>query len=263
MIIKFQIVKSLIRENVQNTTYLKGQFDRTTQKADSPAISNETIGDEAFHERSFTFDFDTALEKLKTIFVDYIVPTPQTIGDNIIYYGNKTDDIVEFVLQVSRRYNGTLTDALARLSAKYIEDYCIYQWWTKLSNLKQAEPYFSYLSIDEQEIRKCFILSGPIVPKVPYTQNLSAKVDGSDMGGAVTLELGEDSTLTYSIDTGAVDDIEAHSDNPSMVEIHRSAEKSSFVLKPHLTGVTSVHLFSRHNDKLDIKTEVTIVEERI
>lgn len=261
MIIKIQIAKSLIRENVQNTTYLKGQIDRTAQKADSPSVSNEVIGDETFHERAFTSDFNTALEKLKTIFVDYIVPTPQTIGDNIIYYGEKTDDIVEFVLQVSRRYNGTLTDALARLSAKYVEDYCIFQWWIKLSNQKQAEPYMAALPTDEDAIRKCFVLSGPKVPTVPYPTSLTTRVDGTDLDGAITLAKGEDSTLSYSINDGAVDDIEARSDCPVIVEVHRCQEKFAFTLKPKNTGYTVITLFSRHNDKVRTDVEVLVTEE--
>ena len=188
MIIKFQILKSLVIETVKSTTFMKGKIDESAGDAATQKVSyHETAGDDETHERMLTLDFDTALEKLKTLFVDYLVPTAQTVGDNVIYYQEGKDDIVTFTLQVSRRFNGTLTDTLARISAKYVTDYMLYQWWLKTGNMKQAEPYVSFLSIDETEIRRCFVLCRPTVPTVPYTQSLTAKVDGSDsMEGLLT-----------------------------------------------------------------------------
>lgn len=261
MIIKFQIIKSLIKEKVQNTTYIKGQFDRTAQKAESSVVANETIGDEVFHERAFSSDFVTALETLKTIFVDYLVPTPQTIGDNAIYYNKKQDDVVEFVLQVSRRYNGTLTDTLARLSSKYVEDYCIYQWWIKTSNQKQAESYMPALQLDEQQIRKCFVLSGPIVPTVPYTKNLTVKFNDSDVSGSIEVDATKESVLSYEIDDYTVDDIEAHSENPRILGVHRSIKKHTFVLCPKFEGTTKVIIFSRHNEDVTHVLNIEIRKE--
>lgn len=261
MIIKIQLVKSLILEAVQETTYIKGRMDRHTQNVDTALVADETVGEEEVSVRIFEHDFRTGLELLKTIFVDYLHATAQTIGDNAIYYSDKTDDIVEFVLEVSKRYNGTLTDTLARLSAKYVTDYMIYQWWLKTTNMKQAEPYAAALPQDEQNIRRCFVLCRPIVPTVPYTKSLVAKVDGSDFGGAITIPIDEDATLSYSIDNGAIDDIEARSGDPSILEVHRSDESRAFVLHPINTGVAVVTLFSRHSDKLKVETEVTVAKE--
>lgn len=262
MIIKFQIIKSVVMEAVKSTTYLKAKIDTAADEKAAKISFNEAAGDDEVHERTLTHDFDTALEVLKTIFVDYLVPTPQTIGDNAIYYGSKTDDIVEFTLSVSRRYNGTLTDALARLSARYVEDYMIYQWWLKTTNLKQAEPYQATLASDEIAIRKCFVMSGPLVPKVPYPSTLTAKVDGSDTDGGVTIAVENDEvTLSYSIDDGAIDDIEARSSDPCILEVHRMQEPHTFWLKPLNTGVAYVTLFSRHSDKLETEIEVTIAKE--
>lgn len=262
MIIKFQIIKSVVMEAVKSTTYLKAKIDTAADEKAAKVSFNEAAGDDEVHERTLTHDFDTALEVLKTIFVDYLVPTPQTIGDNAIYYGSKTDDIVEFTLSVSRRYNGTLTDALARLSARYVEDYMIYQWWLKTTNLKQAEPYQATLASDEIAIRKCFVMSSPLVPKVPYSSTLTAKVDGSDTDGGVTIAVENDEvTLSYSIDDGAIDDIEARSSDPCILEVHRMQEPHTFWLKPLNTGVAYVTLFSRHSDNLKKEIEVTIAKE--
>ena len=261
MIIKFQIVKSIVREAVQTTTYIKGQVDRTAQNASNAIVQVESVSDETYQERSFTHDFDTALEKLKVVFVDYIVPTPQTIGDNAIYYNNRTDDIVEFVLSVSKRYNGTLTDTLARLSAKYIEDYIVFLWWLKTGNAKQAEPYQAILTSNEQEIRKCFVLSAPSIPTTPYTSTLSISNDTEDEIKDLTISLGGSISLSYSIDDGTVDDIEAKSSNPGVVEIHRSAAKCSFLLNSVGVGSANVTLYSKHSDTLSKTFTITIKKE--
>lgn len=262
MIIKFQIVKSLVMEAVKAATYLKGKIDEATQQNAEKFSYNETAGDDEVHERTLERDFDTALEVLKTIFVDYIVPTPQTIGDNVIYYKDVKDDIVEFVLSVSRRYNGTLTDTLARLSARYVEDYMLYQWWVKTTNLKQAEPYAAALTADEAGIRKCFILSSPAVPKSAYTSTIVARVDGVELAdGDVNLQLGEDYTLSYAIDDGTLDDIEAHSKNPMVVEIPRVKERFNFILHPVNVGITTITLFSRHDSTVKLTANIIVKED--
>lgn len=262
MIIKFQIIKSVVIEAVKSTTYLKAKIDSSTDERNIKTGFQEAAGDDEVHERTLTHDFQTALEMTKTILAEYIVPTAQTVGDNIIYYNDKDDDIVEFVLNASRRCNGTLTDTLARLVAKYVEDYMIYQWWLKTTNLKQAEPYQATLALDEQSIRRCFVLSGPAVPTVPYTQHLTAKVDGSEEDGAVTIRIDDmEVTLSYSIDEGTIDDIEARSSDPSILEVYRSQEPHAFWLKPINTGVAIITLFSRHSDKLEVEVEATVAKE--
>lgn len=262
MIIKFQIIKSVVIEAVKSTTYLKAKVDSAADENAVKVGFNEAAGDDEVHENLLTHDFQTALEMVKTLLAEYLVPTAQSVGDNIIYYNDKDDDIVEFVLNASRRCNGTLTDTLARLVAKYVEDYMIFQWWTKTTNLKQAEIYQASLAVDEKSIRRCFVLSGPTVPTIPYTQHLTAKLDGSEEDGAVTIALdNKEETLSYSIDNGAIDDIEARSDDPSVLEIHRSPEPYTFSLNPVNTGVAIVTLFSRHSDDLKVDVEVTVAKE--
>lgn len=262
MIIKFQIIKSVVIEAVKATTYLKAKADSA---ADEKAVKigfNEAAGDDDVHESTLTHDFQTALEIVKTLLAEYLVPTTQSVGDNIIYYNDKEDDIVEFFLNASRRCSGTLTDTLARLVAKYVEDYMTYQWWTKTTNLKQAEIYQTSLALDEQSIRRCFVLRGPSLPTIPYTHHLTAKVDGSEENGAITIALEDkEETLSYSIDNGAIDDIEARSDDTSILEILRTPEPYTFSLNPVNTGVAIVTLFSRHSDDLKVEVEVTVAKE--
>lgn len=261
MIIKFQIIKSVIMDEVKRATYLKGRADASSDEKATKFSMAETVGDDEVHERTLEHDYQAALEIVKTLFVDYMVPTAQTIGDNVIFYGNITDDVVEFTLDVSRRYNGTLTDTLARLSAKYVEDYMIYQWWLKTTNLKQAEPYQATLAVDEMQIRRCFVLSGPSVPRTTFPTEITIKSNGDEGDGTLTMEKGEDGTLSYAIDDGAVDDVEAHSDDPAIIEIHRCRERYAFTLVARNTGFTTVRLFSRHNDDATAEVEILVTEE--
>lgn len=260
MIIKFQIVKSVVIEAVKSATYLKAKIDTASDERAVKVGFNEAAGDDAVHESVLTHDFQTALEVVKTILAEYLVPNAQTIGDNIIYYNDKTDDIVEFVIDASRRCNGTLTDTLARLVSKYVEDYMLFQWWLKTTNQKQAEPYQASLAVDEQSIRRCFVLSGPVVPTVKYPTSLTASVDGEDSDGEVSLMTGEEATLSYSLSYGAVDDIEARSSDPSIIEIYRSREGFAFILAAKASGVCEVKLWSRHNDSLDFSCNVVVTE---
>lgn len=261
MIVKFQIIKSVVVSAVKLTTYLKGKVDESSDPNALKLSNNEVAGDSQASEQKLTELFDTAIEKAKIIFVDYIAPTSQSTGDNVIYYNDKTDSIIEFVLDVSRRYNGTLANTLARLTANYVECYMTYWWWVKTTNLKQAEPYQAALAIAEQEIRRSFVLCPPSVPTYPYTKTLVAKVDGSELDGSLTLEVGEDETISYSLDDGAIDDIEAKSSDPSILEIHRCQEPHAFTLRPVLPGIAYIKLWSRHSDKLEVNIETTITEE--
>lgn len=261
MIVRFQIVKSAVMSAVKLTTYLKGKIDESGDPNALKISTNEVASESDSGDQKLTDLFDTAIEKAKIIFIDYLAPTAQTIGDNVIYYNDETDDVIDFVLDVSRRYNGTLANTLARLTANYIESYMTYWWWIKTTNLKQAEPYKEALAIAEQEIRRSFVLCPPTVPKYPYTKSLVAKVDGSETDSSITLEVGKDETLSYSIDDGAIDDIEARSEDPSILEIHRCKEKRTFTLRPIQTGIVDVKLWSRHSDKIETKIEVTVTEE--
>lgn len=261
MIVKFQIIKSVIIEAVKAATYLKAKIDEAAAQPGQRTPYFETAGDDEVHERTLDRDFTTALERAKTIFVDYLVPTAQTVGDNAIYYSDRANDIVEFTLSVSRRYNGSLTDTLARLTAKFVEDSMCYEWWLKTGILNQSAPYLSALATDEAAIRRCFVLSGPVVPAIPYTSSLTASVDGSEAEGEVSLRIREPATVSYAIDHGAIDDIEARSDDPSVVDIRRHQPPFSFILIPRATGVATVTLFSRHSDSVYTRFTVIVSKE--
>lgn len=259
MVIKIQIIKSEVIEAVKTVTYLKGRLDKKGD-ATNVALCDEIAAGEV-HESALQHHFEMAMKSLETMFADYIVPTAQTIGDNAISCTTDDNGVVEFTLNVSQRYNGTLTDALARLSARYAEDYILCQWWTALGLTNQAEPYRATTVTDERAIRQCFALLAPAVPSSPYSSTITVHNDGESIEGSLSLEKGDDITLSYSLDDGAIDDIEARSDSPSVLEVHRSHFRSSFCLVGVNTGIATVRLFSRHNDDVFFELTVVVTEE--
>ena len=132
-----------------------------------------------------------------------------------------------------------------------------YEWWLKIGNLTQAAPYQTALASDEIAIRRCFVLSGPVVPTVKFPTSITAKVDGTDTEGEITLRIGEDATVSYALSVDAIDDIEARSEDTGIVSIERFAPPKTFVLHPLNTGVSKVRLFSRHSD--NVYAEFTII----
>ena len=135
------------------------------------------------------------------------------------------------------------------------------QWGIKTTNAKQAEPYQAALVKDESDIRKCFILSAPRVPTVKYPTSIPAKVDGTDAEGEITLRIDEDATVSYSLNDGSVDDIEARSEDAGIVSIERFAPPKTFVLHPLNTGVAKIRLFSRHSDNVYAEFTVIVSKE--
>ena len=67
MILKFQIIKSVVVDEVKRATYLKAKIDGATDDRAIKMSFNEAAGDEAVHENTLTHDFQSALEITKVI----------------------------------------------------------------------------------------------------------------------------------------------------------------------------------------------------
>ncbi len=169
MKIKFSITKSLVMESVKTETYLKGSIDDAANQGAAKLRYNETAGDIEAHERKLSKDFYHGVERLKSVFVDFFIPDHSSIGDNSIST-ETNDDLVNFVMELPRRFNGVLTDALANYASQYVEEFMIYQWWVSTTNTKQAEPYVSSMQDLENRIRKCFVISTPKVSSAKYEE---------------------------------------------------------------------------------------------
>ena len=172
----------------------------------------------------------------ETILITFLTPLANDDKKNT-FRENFINFVVEYIQ--FKVFGLSLTDEARKTKKEEMQDY-----------LESAKSLILYA------------MSGPVLPKVPYTQHLSAKVDGSDTDGGVTIRIDEEYvTLSYGIDDGAIDDIESRSNDNSILEVHRSQEPHAFWLKPVNTGVAYVTLFSRHSDKLCVEVEVTVAKE--
>lgn len=171
MKIKFTVQKALVVESVKTETYIKGRVDEASQEGAAKYSYNETIGDIETHERKLSKDYVHGCERLKSVFVDFFIPDHKTVGDSSISvtYTSGTGDAA-FSIELPRRFNGALTDALANYSYQYIEEYMTYQWWLTTGNQKSAEPLSVSMKDLEIRIRKCFTISTPSVSTAKYEE---------------------------------------------------------------------------------------------
>lgn len=162
MKIKFSITKSLVMESVKTETYLKGSIDDAANQGAAKLGYTETAGDIEAHERKLAKDFTHGIERLKSVLVDFFVPDLSALGNNSIS-ASTSGDTVLFSIELPRRFNGALANALANYASQYVEEFMLYQWWVSTTNIKQAEPYANSMQDLENRIRKCFVLSTPKV----------------------------------------------------------------------------------------------------
>lgn len=247
MTIKLNLVLSLILEAVKAETHIKGQIDRAIDEKAAKVAYQEEAGDEQFHERKLMRGIYTSLDALKTEIAPYLASYGGTQGDNMVSVVNEATDSITITLEVSNSFNTSFTDSLARLCSKYIEDSTLVLWWGTF-NGTQAQYYTALQAADSLAIAKCFVKKAPQAVPVAYTENLSV------LGSGIEVEVGEETTITYSIDENAIDDIEI---DPRCNFIHWRRVKGGFAIKATCTGFTCARLYSLHND--DVECEVDIL----
>lgn len=236
-IITLTLIKPLIIESVKNETFLAGNVNKATDAKTLTATYHEQAGNDVYQERLIERALYSALEELKSHLSDYLATSGYSSADNNIF-SSIEGDIITVTLAVSDRFNKAYTQSLSRLAGKYIEECILMDWWKPI-NEKQAALYAQFVERNLQSIKRCFNKTAPIVPSVPYTKKLKTT------GTAIEIAPGETATVTYTISDGAVDDIEAHTDDESICLIGRSEQ--GFTVKGHHRGHTYIKLFSRHN----------------
>ena len=248
--IKLTLVKSLILNSVKNETFLRGQVIKAADQKLITEAYHEQAGDEAYQEAILNRGFYTNLEELKTHLSDYLTSSGQSSADNI--YTDEEDGNVIISLLVSDRFNNGYTTSLARLSAKYIEEAMLMDWWKPI-NEKQSALYSQFVERDLQAIKRCFNKTAPVAPTAPYTTVLDAP------GSAIDIGIGEEYTVTYSISDGAIDDIEVRIEDPILIEAGRCPE--GFTIKGKQLGHTWIQLYSRHNELLTKTIHVYVTDQ--
>lgn len=231
--------KPQIIESVKNETFIRGSFDKAAdQKATSLAYV-EQAGDENYQNRLLLRSLSTSLEELKTNLSDYISANGSSSGDNIFL--DEDDYMISITLVVGERFNHAYTESLARLSAKYIEETMLMDWWKPI-NEKQSSLYSKFVERDLAAIKRCFNKTAPTAPSYKYTTSL--KVTGT----SISIGLGGKHTVTYEISDGATDDIDVKVENPVLIGTSRGED--GFEITGLQKGETYIQLYSRHNPDL-------------
>lgn len=180
MNIKFTINKELAIEAVKTETFLKGTFDKAAIQGGEKVAYFETAGDLTVHERKLEKDFVNGVEELKSILVTYFVPDHSSVGDTCINSSFASNGDATMVIELQRRLNGTIADALANYSQRYVESFMAYKWWVSISNQTQAAPFATELTDLAQRILNVFVLSSPLASTAKY----------SDVNGGIYLDDG-------------------------------------------------------------------------
>jgi hypothetical protein len=248
--ITLTLIKPLILESVKNETFQRGKFDKAVDPKAITAAYVEQAGNEDYHERILERTFYTSLEELKTHLSDYLSSNGSTTGDNIA--SSISGDNVTITLVVGNRFNHGYTDTLAKLSAKYIEEAMLMDWWRPI-NEKQSTLYANFVERDLAAIKRCFNKTAPVAPSYKYPTSLDVA------GSAIDIGIGEEHTVTYAISDGAIDDIEIIIDDAAICEAGRTHEGFTVIGKQ--LGHTYAQLYSRHNSELTQTVHVYVTDQ--
>ena len=246
--ITLSLVKSLILESVKNETFFRGNVDRAADPKAVTVAYHEQAGNEAYQQRMLERGLALGLEDLKTYLSDYLSSTGGTSADNNIE-SSEENDVILIKLCVSDRFNKGYTNSLAKLCSKYIEESMLMDWW-KPVNEKQSALYAQFVERDLAAIRRCFNKTAPTAPTVPYPMSLSTT------GTAVSITVGTEYTVTYTISEGSIDDIECRTADTTLISTARSEE--GFTIRGLRLGHTYIELYSRHNPDLTRRIHVYV-----
>lgn len=245
---------SLIMEAVKSETLIKGRIDKAVDSKAAELAFNEEAGDEEFHERKLSRTMHTSLSRLMSKIGEYVDERQATGADNV-YSVSESTDTITITLNVSDRFNGSMTEPLAKLCSKFIEDHMLYLWWGTF-NVKQAEFYKTIWEIDLEDIKACFTKTAPIVPTVKYAEDGETDFILTQMGSTFPVPKGETFTLTYQLSDGVMDDIEAVSADASIVKVEGKRDKTFMFLAGKTAGTSLVTLYSKHTD---VSHTITVV----
>lgn len=248
--IQLTLVKSLIIQSVKNETFLRGQVIKAADQKLITEAYHEQAGDEAYQEAILSRGLYTNLEELKTHFSDYLTSTGQSTGDNI--NSDEEGDNIVISLVVSDRFNTGYTTSLAKLSAKYIEEAMLMDWWKPI-NEKQSALYAQFVERDLAAIKRCFNKTAPAAPSYKYPTSLDVN------GSAIDIGIGEEYTVTYTISDGAIDDIEVRVEDEHLITTGRTRE--GFTIIGRQLGHTWIQLYSRHNEELSQTLHVYVTDQ--
>ena len=240
MKIRLTLSKSIIIEAVKAETYLKGVIDKSTADQALTAAYNEKAGDEDVHNRKIARGIINSLASLKTDLAAFLYSDSVT--------STEEDDKIYLEIEVSSRFNTSLIDAVAKLCSKYIEDKTLMMWWGTLGNQIQTQYYDQLVKTDILEIKQNLTKKSFASIASPYPKYIEG------LGSHIDIEVGEKAELTYTINEGAIDDIEACPSN-HCVQTYRG--RGHFFIEGKHEGECNLLLYSKH-DELNVYRYVTV-----
>lgn len=248
MNIKLTLYKSLIFETIKAETYIKGTVDKATDDKATALAFQETAGDETVHERKLQRCLSTSIATLKTQIAPFLDQSETTQGTNVST--EIDDDKIYFYLSVSDRFNRSMIDPLAKLFSKFIEENSLMLWYGAFDQ-KQAQFYQGLLVEDMTEIRQAFSKKAPVNVAIPYTEHLTIA------NNSITMMEGEEESVTYTIDEGALDDIEIVPDN-NCISTRRTMD--GFLIKANRPGFAHCTLFSVHDETICQPLDIVVTQ---
>lgn len=280
--IKITLLQELIFNSVKNETFHRGQITKAADGKNTVVAFHEQAGDDEYHMAMIKRAMFSQAEKLKTWFSDYLSGNGMLAEDPLISSDEKNGQI-DIILKVSDRFNDGYVKTLARLSQKYVEDRIIHLWWVS-SNADLSKMYAQIAEDDLQGILRCFAKKAPTAPvyHFPTAINIHYPLirDNDDAPGYITpdnspvvdvmqlfnnpwvMRKGSDTEISYTL-TGEdgnmpIDDIVVRCDNPHCCSACIS--DGMWSIKGIHPGITTVTLFSRHNDQVFAKFAVQVTD---
>ncbi len=260
---KLTLYKSLILESVKVDTYLKSVIDRSSDDKATQLAYHEAAGDEETHQRKLLRGIDISLAQLKEEIANFLCYANVSSGNNVYSeIDNSNNDIIYLYLVLDNRFNTSMLEPLAKMCSKYIEDNTIRLWYSALGIGNQIELYNAACVADLLDIKSAFTKKAPVAVHIPYT----AKINVSP-GSVISVPRGESVTVTYTIDEGAVDDIEAEyaayrcNGRPQhlCIKVTRG-QGCNFFIEGIYPGAAEIALYSAHDEDVRTTIKVTVVE---
>ena len=289
MEIKIVLSKEEILQKVKAKTKLKGIADMATANESTDAIRyahNEEAGDDADSQFLLLSSLRTGLGRFKAVVADYVVAyddaslTADNIHDNL---DNTTVDVFTIFMEVSERFNQAFTQPLTDHAAEYIELQMLHDWYLPIAP-EIARNFAAAAQAVQTEILRCFIKTRPKVPAYKYPTEIIITYpvipDRNGLPGYITpdnrttmqpellfgnpwiIGIGQESEISYTLVPDQegfrpLDDIMVRADNPTVCSVAISGGR--WCCRPVRTGLTTVTLFSRHDDRVFAQFAIRVV----
>ena len=283
MEIKLTFSKQEILQRVKSKTHKKGTTD-IADKGDKAVkyAYNEQAGDDENDTFLLLSALRTSLDKLKAFIGEFLQSDDTTAADNITDDLSSAEDTFNLTLIVSARFNKSMTQPLADLGSRFMEDDMCLAWYTPI-NANDAKIYAELLSTDELAISRCFLKVKPSVPvhsfpkdftitsttggadsAVSFVKNVSSAVFSRDVDittKSFPRAIGDELVIKYTLSKGSdgetpLDDIICSVNNQKGEVV---IEDGIYVVYARHAGEFIITLYSKHNTELFYQAKINVV----